>query len=111
MSSIRANLVTRLAPVAPPCFQARDIWVEYLKAAAESGRVDHPSPLVQRRGEEARFNYDYNFCADCDAQHAARMARDDLCKPLHLRILALKGIPIVLVGSALAPASEVACEG
>ncbi len=106
MSSQRTTLVARLAPIAPPCFQARDIWVEYLKSAVEYGRRDHPTPLVGKRGEELRFNYDYNFCADCSHEHAVAMAREDRCKPLHLRILGLKVIPIVAV--VIAPAVEVA---
>lgn len=100
MSSIRTNLVAGLAPVAPPCFPARDIWVEYLKSAAEYGGNDpatRPTPLLAKRGEVPRFNYDYNFCADCPPEYAAAMARADRCKPLHLRVLGLqKVIPIAI---------------
>ena len=101
MSSPRTNLVAGLAPVAPPCFEARDIWVEYLKSAAEYGgsdKVHHSTPLLGKRGEVPRFNYDFNFCGDCSSKHAASMVLQGRCKPLHLRILGLKKvIPIVAV--------------
>lgn len=108
MSSARTTIVTDIAPVAPPCFPTRSIWVEYLKSAVEYGRSDHPTPLIVKRGEEPRFNYDYNFCADCSSAHAASMVLEDRCKPLHLRILGLKVIPIVVVAVTPAKLVEVA---
>jgi hypothetical protein len=87
MSSARTQLVAELAPVGPPCFSARDIWVEYLKSAAEETRSNHPGPLVFTPGEPVRFNYSFNFCADCMKSHAFEMARQDRCRPSHLWIL------------------------
>lgn len=87
MTSPRTALVADLAPVAPPCFRTRSIWIEYLKSAVEEARSGHPMPLVFKRGELVRFNYGYNFCADCSKEHGVAMARQELCRPSHLRLL------------------------
>jgi hypothetical protein len=84
----RAALVFDLAPVAPPCFPARDIWVSYLQSAAEEAREEHrPGPLVFKAGEAVRFNYAFDICEDCCTAHSYEMARQGLCQPHYLRSL------------------------
>ena len=78
----RDDLVAQLAPTAPPCFGARDIWVEYLQSAVEEARgCYHDGPLVFAPGQPVRFDHTYNFCQDCNARHAREMDRRGLCQP------------------------------
>lgn len=83
LANLRA-VMDRLAPAAPPCFQARDQSVEFLIAA----QLDHCSPRrrapLDFRHGEPRFNRNFDFCADCTAKHALAMKNDDRCHPLFL---------------------------
>lgn len=81
----RAALAAALAPTAPPCFSARDQWLEYVQAAAVEQRAGHlPGPLVLVAGEPARFNPAFDLCAECDDRYAAHMGRQGKCKPRYL---------------------------
>lgn len=74
--------IVRLAPTAPPCFPARDIWIEWLVSAAEFQRGDrHPGPLNLAQGTEPTFNDRVNFCEDCEKARSHDMQRKGLCKP------------------------------
>jgi len=95
MSAPHKLVVGGLAPVAPPCFPTRSIWVEYLTSAAEEARSGHPSPLITARGRDPAFNYGFDFCADCSMPHEREMRRVGRCKPDHLR--ACEPQPIVFV--------------
>ncbi len=106
-------MVAVLAPVAPPCFDSRSGWVEYLRDAARA-HGHQASPLVFTRGviavdvdadlstaqrtgvtplllidkgREVRFNPAFDFCDECDAAFSTRKARAGLCKPTYLRDL------------------------
>lgn len=81
----RASQVTQVAPVAPPCFSARDQWLTYLESAAAEQRDLHaPGPLLFTRGEPVRFNPAYRYCKDCPAQHSLAMTKEGRCKPDYL---------------------------
>lgn len=86
----RVILIAQLAPTAPPCFEARDIWLSYLTSAAEAWRDGFRSvgPLLYEEGAQPRFNPRFNFCADCSAKHALAMTRTGRCQPDHLKKLA-----------------------
>ena len=79
-------LVRDLAPPAPPCFAARDCWVEYLVAAAAAQR--HPGgtedPLLIHADGRVEFNHRLDFCTDCSAVFALLMERQGRCRPKHL---------------------------
>lgn len=79
----RAKTVYMLAPVAPPCFSARDQWIEYLTHAAEYQRPNHAGPLL-RDGDETVFNFNFGFCHDCTATHRRAMVAQEKCRPSHL---------------------------
>lgn len=81
----KAAKAIELAPVAPPCFSARDQWLEYVGAAATAGRDGHlPGPLLIEAGQPVRFNPKFDVCSDCDDRHAAQMGRQGKCKPRYL---------------------------
>lgn len=81
----KAAKAIELAPVAPPCFSARDQWLEYVAACATDYRDGHrPGPLLIEAGQPVRFNPNFDLCADCDDRHAAQMARWGRCKPRYL---------------------------
>lgn len=81
----RAELVVELAPVAPPCFASRSLWLSYLQSAAEYARGEHrPGPIVLEAGKPPRFNFAYDVCEDCNAQHSFAMDRQGLCNPKYL---------------------------
>lgn len=81
----RAVAAARLAPVAPPCFAARDQWTEYVAAAAMAQRSGHlPGPLVLAHGVPVRFNPRFSFCSDCSKRHEGAMKAAGRCNPRHL---------------------------
>ena len=83
----KRELFERLAPAAPPCFENRGQWLEWLKAAEEAhrGPPGNPQPLIFKAGEPVRFNGALNFCADCGPNHSAKMHRSGRCAPNWLR--------------------------
>ncbi|MCU7372828.1 hypothetical protein PEC18_18680 [Paucibacter sp. O1-1] len=93
--SSRERLVEQLAPVAPPCFESRSIWISYLKSAAEAQKTDGVENsttvvLIFRQGERPQFNHRFAYCRDCAAKHAHAMHIAGLCKPKYLLEMPLK---------------------
>ena len=80
----RAAAVHQVAPIAPPCFSARDQWVEYLVHAAEYQRKRHPGPLGRTVDGEPTFNFKFNFCSDCTDTHRTAMVAQERCQPSYL---------------------------
>lgn len=110
----RDAIVRVLAPVAPPCFETRSLWLSYCESAADEQRDDHKAgPLVFKRGvvrivpemdataqrqhqappfliekgRTVRFNPDFSYCDECRAEWQADMKRAGRCKPTYLRDL------------------------
>lgn len=82
----RRDDVRWLAPVAPPCFGARLLWVEFLTAAAEAQTsAGQPQVLILKAGQPVRFNFAFDWCVDCTAEYRAEMLRQKRCNPNHLR--------------------------
>jgi hypothetical protein len=76
----RAALVVPLAPIAPPCFGARDHWLTYLEAAAIEQRFDHNAgPLIFEPGRPVRFNPNFSYCEDCDHAYRSAMLKAGRC--------------------------------
>lgn len=95
MSSTRTTWIVALAPVAPPCFDSRGQWVEYLSSAAEAWHDEGSvGPLIFTRGQPVTFNYGFTYCADCQAKHSFEMTKRGLCKPDHLKNLAADAEPV-----------------
>ncbi|HET6789009.1 MAG TPA: hypothetical protein VFH49_13675 [Aquabacterium sp.] len=67
------------APPAPPCFESRDSWLEYLRAA-EAAHKERERPL-QGPFIQDQFNLAFNFCEDCNSGYAATKGRLNLCHP------------------------------
>lgn len=84
----RKALVIKLAPAAPPCFQDRLSWLEFLQGALEASRGTVTVGPLDLRKSEPRFNYALDFCQDCTAKHAHAMQEQSRCKPLYLREMA-----------------------
>ena len=84
----RSDLVARLAPVAPPCFESRLQWVTYLSSAAEASKPSNGIKDVVLLTDPDRVNPAFGFCRDCSAQHHLAMSRVGKCKPNHLLDLA-----------------------
>lgn len=81
----RAAQAVALAPVAPPCFMARDQWLEYVRTAAIEQRSGHlRGPLLIQAGKPTVFNPRFVFCAECTAQHSLRMHQNRKCQPKYL---------------------------
>jgi hypothetical protein len=86
----RADLIARIAPVAPPCFESRSQWVTYLSSAAEGQKpttlFEHKDSLVLVRDERGDFQVNpcFAYCRDCQAKHAHAMLTAGRCKPNHL---------------------------
>lgn len=90
----RRDVIEHLAPVAPPCFADRLIWVEYLVAAAEAqSEKGQPSPLIFEAGKPVRFNPAIDFCSDCDGIYATVMTSQGRCKPEWLTQQPAKTLP------------------
>lgn len=82
----RRRMVIALAPVAPPCFQSRSQWLEYLSAAAEAqSEKGQPAPLIFEAGKPVRFNTELQYCDDCEDMYAIKMHAQGRCKPGYLR--------------------------
>lgn len=82
----RRNLVEQLAPVAPPCFADRLIWLEYLVAMAEAqSEKGQPAALIFEAGKPVRVNWALDYCSDCDSLYAKVMQSQSRCCPNWLR--------------------------
>jgi hypothetical protein len=80
----RRAQVWRLAPVAPPCFADRLIWLEFLVSAAEEPAVGQRQVLLVEKGQPVRFNHRFPFCDACTAEHKAAMQAANKCRPAFL---------------------------
>ena len=71
--------IERIAPMAAPCFDARDIWLQYLASAqhakAGEGCV---KPIVA-----GAWNPGFSPCGDCAAAHEREMRRQARCTRGH----------------------------
>lgn len=68
--------IDRLAPPAPACFEARDIWLQYLDSA-----MDHrPGERGARPVVKDAWNRRFSPCVDCEAGHEDRMRQQDRCE-------------------------------
>ena len=80
----RRTLVLHLAPPAPPCFETRQAWVEFVCAAAEETKGGRLGP-IDARTSPAKFNTAFDFCRGCLAKHALAMLDEGRCQPHYLR--------------------------
>jgi hypothetical protein len=81
---LNIKLIPIQAPPAPKCFEARDIWVEYListqkalagkKATERADSRTSAQPFVNDR-----YNPHFAFCRDCPAKHAHAMSVEGRC--------------------------------
>lgn len=84
-----AEVAARLAPPAPPCFDARDLWLRYLASSIEvqqqrSGLSTGPLALDgQGRIRTDRLNPAWSICTDCvhDQAERQRMQARAECQP------------------------------
>lgn len=79
--------IEQLAPPAPPCFDSRLQWLQWLYAAADAHRTQEStgrSPLVFKEGQPVRFNFDISYCEDCDVRFRSAMLKEGRCNPTHL---------------------------
>jgi len=113
----REEMIRRLAPPAPPCFEHRSDWLSYCCSAADEQRDLHaPGPLLFTKGgvtvddtnaglktaetktscgpslafkdKTVTFDFSFGFCAECEVSFRSRMLKQDRCKPSHLVDLA-----------------------
>jgi hypothetical protein len=81
----RRFAIIRLSPPAPPCFESRTQWLEYLHAcddACHRHADAEPGPLVLDHG--IAFNPAFSICKDCDKEYAEKMAKAGRCEPGYL---------------------------
>jgi hypothetical protein len=113
----REDMVRLIAPISPPCFETRDVWVSYCESAAAEQRLEHmPGPLVfdhcaasvrdtdDLSGDRyvlrrtavpvlifaelrVRFNPMFDFCEECTSEHRDSMLRARRCNPDYVREL------------------------
>lgn len=90
----REDLVRELAPLAPPCFESRSQWLEWLIAGAEAQRQDKGTegPLILQPGLPVRFNHSVSYCEDCDKKSgfADRQMALGKCRPDYVIAQALR---------------------
>lgn len=68
--------IRRLAPPAPACFSARDIWLEYLiTSQADKAKAFGTRPFTLN----SEWNPRFSFCADCTRGHEAAMRAEGRC--------------------------------
>ena len=76
--------LARLAPPAPPCFESRLNWLEWLgEAWKPNGSTPETKPLIRRLGK-FEFNHRIDFCSDCLPAYRAAMAAARRCRPTAL---------------------------
>lgn len=81
--------IEQLAPPAPPCFESRIQWHEWLRAAAEVKNTSSAStPFVIVDGKP-KFNTLVSFCDDCSQRYRSAMLKQDRCYPAWARRHAL----------------------
>lgn len=79
----KRELIENLAPAAPPCFDYRLQWIEWVQSAekAHRGPPSNAKPLIFSAGEPVRFNTALSFCDDCDQRHRRSMRFAGRCVP------------------------------
>lgn len=82
----RRVIAIALAPIAPPCFDTRSAWLEFVGAAADSQQPRRNGPLDMRKSP-AEFSARFNFCTDCTIPRAKAMDAQGRCKPEWLSLL------------------------
>lgn len=70
-----------IAPQAPPCFDSRLQWVEYLRVADVDMRDTKIGPMRCGRDGAYTFNRSFDFCEDCEPEYRAAMQKADRCRP------------------------------
>ena len=80
----RRDVVLSLAPPAPPCWESRDSWREYVVAVSEAqSEKGQPAAIIFVNGKP-RFNMELDFCADCTPLYAVARRSQGRCKPYAL---------------------------
>lgn len=76
------DLLARLAPPEPPCFNSRLEWLEWLDAASlfPDASTRKSMPLVSRLGKQ-QFNAQVDFCCDCLPAYKRDMEAARRCRP------------------------------
>ena len=75
------DLLARLAPPEPPCFNSRLEWLEWLDAASSPhASTRETMPLVSRMGK-LQFNAKVDFCCDCLPSYKREMEAARRCRP------------------------------
>lgn len=84
--------IHRTAPMHPPCFHDQSEWLEWLAWCEVSDDGLSPFAAGPRaglvgEGTQLRrsFNYELDFCTDCNASHKAEMTQGGRCRPDWLR--------------------------
>lgn len=79
------RLALEAAPPTPACFPDRMQWAAYLLSCQGDAKREPDKPF---KGCEFKpeFKPEFNFCADCDFDHRARMADAGKCAPHVFRI-------------------------
>lgn len=81
----RADWIDALAPPAPPCFETRLQWLEYLRACCEAQALGclgaGLAPLLFQPGAAPTFNRHMSFCDDCGQPFAGSMKAQGRCHP------------------------------
>ena len=75
MRVIPIAILDKLVPMAPPCFEARDIWVQFVASAqhAKAGEGCVKPILV------GAWNPAFSPCGDCTVAHEREMRRQARC--------------------------------
>lgn len=69
------KVISIMAPPAPKCFQARDIWLSFLASSME---IKSASTKPFRDG---RYQPEFNYCAPCTPAHRRQMVAERRCNP------------------------------
>lgn len=67
------RVIPILAPPAPKCFDARDVWVSYLQSAQSVPRASERPFLGER------YRPTFNFCKECPAHHREQREAEGRC--------------------------------
>lgn len=103
-SALRVILLRQISPPAPPCFESRGAWLEYVTAADQAHKESEMpgrGPTLPGRGAE--FNPAFSFCGDCTADYRAEMRGQRRCRPEWVEVQLLGDAPL------LTAAGEGAC--
>lgn len=82
-----SDVIDDLAPPPPPCYQNRMQWMEYLKSCASTQIKRKSHKVILLQDDEPYFNFEFNFCRDCNQIQSLRMGNAGRCNPDHLKNL------------------------